>query len=455
MKIRNRIAIQFTLIVATILIVFSGLVYTVSSDFREEEFYDRLKNKARTTCQFLVKVQEIDATLLKIIDSNTLTTLNDERIVVFNQHNEIIYTTADQPSINYDHNLLNKIRGLKELETYQGKDQVLGLLYEEGNEPLIVLAAAYDQFGHNKLLNLRNTLAWSLLIGMGMTILLSVYFAGNALKPIADINGQVTTITALNLKHRLQEANSPDEIGQLATNFNIVLEKLELAFDQQRSFVYHASHELRTPLAALKSEIQLAQHQLKDQPDIREVLFNLSTDIERLIGITNSLLFLARSFEDLGRLQMKPVRIDELVFLAREELYTTHPEYTIAIDYSNLPESENHTLIQGNEALLKRVFLNLFDNACKYSPDRSARVLITTDTAFCAISVSDTGIGIAPDDLPHIFEPFYRTPNASDYSGYGIGLSVCHRITEAHNGRIYVTSAPDEGSTFRLKLPHI
>lgn len=455
MTIRNRIAGQFSLIVATILVAFSVLIYFVSATYRREEFYERLKNKGRTTVRFLVEVNEVDQKLLKIIDRNTLTALFDEKVLIFDAHNQLIYASVDDQVIEYKTPLLDEVRRQKEVETFSGDNELVGLLYRQNGRDLVILASAYDQFGKSKLANLRLTLGWGLLGGLSLTIGLGIFFAGQSLRPISRINEQVSTITATNLRQRLDEGRRQDEIDRLAINFNAVLHRLGQAFEQQRSFVSHASHELRTPLAALKSEIQLGLRRPLTVAEHQEILTNLMLDTDRLIGLTNSLLLLARTLESLDQLPLRSVRIDDVVFLAKDELLSVKPNYRIEIDYANIPEGEAETLIAGNEDLLKRVMLNLLDNACKYAPDRTARVRISTDSQSCHIAVQDRGIGIAPGDQPHIFEPFFRATNARSYEGYGIGLSICAKLIELHQGTLSVESYLNRGSTFTISLAHL
>ncbi|MCF2493722.1 sensor histidine kinase [Dyadobacter chenhuakuii] len=455
MKIKNRIALQFTLLVATILLLFSITIYSVSEHYRQEEFYDRLKSRARTTCRLLVKVKGIDKHLLKAIDQNTLSEMLDEKVLIFNADNELIYSSVDDKLLSYKASLLDEVREKHYIEFHEGGSEVIGLLYQEQSEPLTVLASAYDTFGHSKLTNLRETLGWGLLAGIAVTVGLGIYFAGNALRPISRINHEVSLITAQNLSQKLDEGNRKDEIAQLAINFNTVLVRLHNAFEQQKSFVSHASHELRTPLAALKSEIQLGQRFNKNNPDLDEVFANLFSDTERLISITNNLLFLARSYEHSGQLKMAPIHIEDLAFAAKEELLSANPDYRVEIDYENIPEDENQTVIEGNEELLKRVFSNLLDNACKYSSDHQARILISSDNKSCIVKFKDQGIGISPEDMPHIFNPFYRSSDATTVPGFGIGLSICQRIIDLHHGTISVTSEPGQGSEFQVRLNHV
>jgi signal transduction histidine kinase len=454
-KIKDRIALQFTILVAALLFMFSIAVYTVSSTFRQEEFFERLRSKARTTCRLLVKVNGIDKDLLKVIDENTLTEMLDEKVLIFNSQNDLIYSSVDDKMLTYHANLLEEVRHKKSVEFVQEDSEVIGLLYTEGTEPLVVLASAFDKYGRSKQNNLIKTLTWGLLVGIGVTVVLGIYFAGNSLKPISSINDQVSLITAQNLSQKLDEGNRKDEIAQLAINFNTVLYRLNQAFEQQKSFVSHASHELRTPLAALKSEIQLGQRFVKDDPELEEVFTNLFSDTERLISITNNLLFLARSLENIDRIKTTAVRIEDLVFLAKEELLTTFPDYGVSIDYISIPDNERETVIEGNEELLKRVFLNLIDNACKYSDDHQARILISTDEKHCFVTVKDHGVGISEEDLPHIFNPFFRSSITSELPGFGIGLSICQRIVDLHHGTISVESKPGNGSAFTVQLSHI
>ena len=142
MKIKDRIALQFTILVATLLFLFSLAVYTISSDFRQEEFFDRLRSKARTTCRLLVKVHGIDKALLKVIDENTLTEMLDEKVLIFNSRDELIYSSVDDQMLTYHANLLKEVRQKKSIELVENENEVIGLLYEEGDEPLVVLASA-------------------------------------------------------------------------------------------------------------------------------------------------------------------------------------------------------------------------------------------------------------------------------------------------------------------------
>lgn len=454
MKIQTKIAIQFSLIVGSLLAVFSFVIYQLFAEFREQEYYDRLKSKAITTAQLLIKVDEIDRDLLKIIDKNTLTALVDEKVLVFDQQNKLFYSSLDDHVIHYGNDLLNRVRKHKYVETSDEENEVVGLLYELNGQNYIILASAYDKFGHSKMANLRDILYSGLVIGILITVLLGIFFAGNALGPVNQFISQISTITANNLRERLDERHGKDEIGQLAAAFNKMMYRLEQSFELQKSFVSHASHELRTPLAALKSEVEISLDEKLSVAQHRGILENIQKDINRLIALSNSLLQIVRPLKSSIN-SAAEVRIDDVVFQAQDDLLLSKPEYRISVEYAKEPENEKHITVLGDEPLLKTVFTNLISNACKYSANHQALVIINFNETHTLVSVQDEGIGIPAEDLTAIFEPFYRSKNALTISGFGVGLSVCKRIVELHKGKIHVESQLQYGSKFLVELPHI
>ncbi|WP_337044459.1 sensor histidine kinase [Emticicia sp. 17c] len=454
MKIQTKIAIQFSIIVASLLSLFSWIIYEQSAMYREEEFFERLKNKALTTASFFIKVDEIDRALLRIIDKNTLTTLNEEKILIFSDTNELLYSNIDDIVINYDAKLLDEVRKAKYIEfTDKPENESLGLVYDLNDQHYVVLASAYDKFGRSKLRNLRDTLITGLIIGILITILLGIFFAGNALKPVNMFISKLSTITANNLRQRIEGHDSKNEIGLLASAFNKMLSRLEQSFELQKSFVSHASHELRTPLAALKSEVEISLEENLSIEQHKGILRNIRQDINRLINLSNDLLQIVRPFKS-PLINFAEVRIDDIIFQAQDELSLSKPDYRIIVEYAQEPENEYSIIVFGNEALLKTTFINLIDNACKYSPMQQAVVIIDFTKTHTLVSIKDEGIGIPAEDISNIFEPFYRSKNALNISGFGIGLSVCNKIVELHKGKISIDSKLNEGTKVVVQLPN-
>lgn len=458
MQIRTKIAIQFSLIVAVILAIFSYSFFYFSESFRKREFANRLAERVVSTSQLMRDLGLTFKEKKKIRDANKtmLAKLNAEKVLVFNADNKLEYASYEADSIRYSPELLNKVRQRKFLDTTIKDLQIIGIVFKDAKEKEYVsIASAIDTRGKENSKKLRDTLIISFFIGIAMTIFLGVLFAGQSLKPISAINREIKNITAYNLKQRLSTGNNRDEVAQLAHNFNQMLVRLEKSFELQRSFVSNASHELRTPLAALKSELQIALENERTIPEYKSILQSLLNDTQRLIQLTNGLLQLAQSENRQKDVKLQAVRIDELLFEAQEEVSNQNADYHVNIDFDDIPEEDETVTVNGNASLLKTVFTNLFDNACKYSPDHKAEVKIKFDKKNCIISIQDKGIGIAPNEIPKIFEPFYRTSNATTFKGHGIGLSICRRIIDMHKGKIEVKSELEQGSTFIVILPHL
>lgn len=456
MQIRTKIAIQFTIIVATILAIFSISIYYLSENYRQQEFYKSLRDRAVTTARLLIKEKEIDKKLLKLIDKNTLSTLYAVEVQVFNDKNEVAYSNYEADTIYYSPVQLERIRSKGYLEYKYKNKQVVGVIIEnELQNEYVVLAKAEDIYGVDKLRNIKNSMITGLFSAILITIFFGFIFAGSSLKPIAVMNREISTINANNLTQKLNVGNGKDEIAQLATNFNSMLGRLEQSFELQKSFVSNASHELRTPLAAIKSEIQIALQKERSVSEYQNILGVLLGDNQRLIKVINGLLQLAKSEQIEADMQISEVRIDEIIFEVQDQLLQLYPDYTILIDFDEIPDEESFFTVLGNGQLLSTLFQNLIENACKYSEDHTARITLSYSEINAIIKVQDEGIGIAEDELQRIFEPFYRSKVISNIKGHGIGLSICRKIISMHKGSLIVDSELGKGSTFKVTLSHV
>lgn len=454
MNIRTKLILRFTAIVATILVAFSMSIYFLSEDYRREEFYTRLESRAITTARLYVSVQEVDEKMLRIIDRNSIHAMFQERVLIFNPDNKLIYSSLDDLDIPYSAQLLTQVRAKHRIEYSINDTEHIGITYPAPQGEFVVISSAYDRYGRSKLQNLRNVLIAGLVVGILITILAGAAFAGQVLRPLASINAEVSTISAGNLAQRVNEGNRHDEIAQLAMNFNDMLRRLEAAFEVQQQFVSNASHEMRNPLASITAQLQLILGKQRTPEEYRDALQSLLDDTQTLVELTNGLLTLAQSGLDKQRFQFQPVRVDEVLFLAQNELGKAHPDYRFNIEYETFPEDDQQLTIPGNEHLLKTAFLNLMDNACKFSPDHTVRIRVAANEHSIDVTVSDKGIGIPQEEHEAIFTPFYRSSNVrSIVKGHGIGLALTRRIIQLHNGQISFESALNFGSSFQVELP--
>lgn len=452
LNIRAKLALQFTIIVASILILFSFGVYYLSAEYRSSEFYTRIKDKALNTAGLLLKVDEVSLNLLKVIDRNTVNALYDEQVLVFAGNDTLMYSSKDRDQFEVDNNLLHRIRKEKEVRFTRDQYEVLGMIYEYKNQEFVVVSSALDKYGRSKLNNLR----WVLIIGaitsIILTIIASMIYAGRALKPMSRVVKEVDNITISNLNTRVDIGNGEDEIAQLAITFNKMLERLESAFFMQRSFVSNASHELRTPLTAITSQIEVTLMKHRSEEEYIKILTSVLDDIRNLNSLSNGLLDLAKINSDFSSFQFKIQRIDELLWLVASDLLKAHPDYQIDISFKHDITDESKLQVLGNEHLLRIALLNLADNGCKYSSNHAVKIDLSLVNNMINITITDEGVGINKADLNRIFEPFYRAENVRHIRGHGLGLSLSERIINLHQGEFLIDSAPERGTKITLKF---
>lgn len=453
MKIRQKLTLQFFLMASVILLLFSIAVYFASADYRRDDFYQRLESRAFSTARLLIEVDEVDTDLLNKIEEDNPVSLPDEKIIIFNYKNEIVYSTDNRNVILYDDDLLTRIRTTGKIKTTSGRYELMGILFPEEFNRFVVLSAARDIFGFDKLKNLRMILV--LLTGIFLVLFYTAgwLFAARALSPISSVVDRVDKISISSLDLRVDEGNGKDELAHLAHTFNLMLERLETAFEMQKDFISNASHELRTPLTAIRGQLEVLLMKDRSEQEYREATAGVLDDMRKLNRMLDRLLLMAHASSEGAREGFREVRLDEILWQAREEIIKHDRDYsvTIALD-ENITDIENLT-IHGDEQLLMSAVTNIMDNGCKYSPDRSVRVFLTHDAKNIYVSFTDNGPGIAEDEIERIFESFYRSKSTASVKGHGIGLSLAKKIIDIHNGTINLSSRHGEGTTIALAFP--
>jgi len=295
-----------------------------------------------------------------------------------------------------------------------------------------------------------------LLLGLPLVLFLAgvggFFLANRALRPIDDITRTARAIGASDLARRLDYQGPLDEVGRLANTFDRMLDRLQRAFVRERHFTADAAHELRTPLTVLKGHIGVTLGRPRSPADYEHTLRDLEREVDRLIRLSTDLLFLSRL--DQGRLPWQPEVLDlgELLTAVVEQVQPLAKEKglvlttTIASDLS----------VEGDADQLIRLFLNLLDNAIKYTPaGGQITVQAQCDRTGIDIAVHDTGPGIPPQDIPHLFERFYRVDadRSRKTGGAGLGLAIAYEIARWHNGTLNAQSEPGQGTTFTVRLP--
>ena len=278
------------------------------------------------------------------------------------------------------------------------------------------------------------------------------FLAGRALRPVDLITRSAQKINAENLGFRLEIVNPNDEIGRLAETFNCTLDRLEQAFNRIRQFSTDVSHELRTPLTILRGETELGLRCGVNAEDFKEILHSNLDEINRMSIIIEYLLDLSRVEQEGLVLGKEDVELKELL---DEIVFQNLPRAVgkgINLDFRGEPSIH----VEGDRHRLRQVFANLLDNALKHSPCEGTIILhLKRDNDWAVFSVTDSGPGIPEEDVPHIFDRFYRVDKARNRSdgGIGLGLSLVNSYTAAHGGRVELKTAAGMGSTFTIYLP--
>lgn len=276
--------------------------------------------------------------------------------------------------------------------------------------------------------------------------------AYQSLKPVDEITRTANEITAQNLDRRIPGRGVDDEIGRLTSTINGMIGRLSDAFEQIKQFSIDASHELRTPLTIIRGEVELALRSTKSPEEYRQVLVSTLEEVVRLAAIVDDLLTLSKADLNQHVMAYEQIQLNDLV----AELYE---DSTIIAEKKHITvglQRNEDLIILGDKIRLRQLFLNLVDNAIKYTPERGVITLASRgQNGFARVEVRDTGIGISPDDQRNIFNRFYRADRARsrEVAGSGLGLSISKWIAELHGGRIEVASEPGKGSCFAVYLP--
>ena len=323
-------------------------------------------------------------------------------------------------------------------------------------EGVVQVAESYEHVQE-----VQNQLIIILVVGIPLTLLASSaggwFLASSALDPIDRITRTAQKISASDLHQRLNLDLPKDEVGRLADTFDQMLARLEDAFEQQKRFVADASHELKTPLTILKGDVEVALNRPRSPEYYRDTLQMVNTSTDRLIALVQELLLLARTDSTSNLLKLDTFNLSQLIEDEISHLFPKAIDKNIDLQ-ADIPDV---LIIEADRAKLQRLFMNLIDNAIKYSnADDCVTVKVNANDTQVRVMVADTGPGIASKHLPHLFERFYRVDAARSRlesngtsSGAGLGLSIVQWLAAAHSGRVDVESKPGQGTVFYVWLP--
>ncbi|MBO9657822.1 MAG: HAMP domain-containing histidine kinase, partial [Chitinophagaceae bacterium] len=324
-----------------------------------------------------------------------------------------------------------------------------------GQNSPVILSAAFDEDGYAALNKLGKIILICFIIGAFLTFAGGYIFTKRLLKPVRHIANDVKDISAYSLERRIKETGGEDEWSFLVRTLNELLDRLKDSFEMQRRFISNASHELSTPLTSISSQLEVSLQRQRSEADYKHVMQNVLQDTRHMNNLVQTLLKFATASGNAGGLDIELVRIDEILMRLAGSIDEQHNDERVILDFDGLPEDQHELLILGNEELIFTAIRNIVANACKYSADHQARVsLKLTGTGF-AVEIADNGMGIAPEELRYIFQPFYRAGDSPAVGGFGLGLSLALQIIRLHKGDIRVESVVGKGSVFYISLPAV
>ncbi|MBI4336839.1 MAG: HAMP domain-containing protein [Chloroflexi bacterium] len=321
-------------------------------------------------------------------------------------------------------------------------------LEEGGRVNMVVQVGESLRAVASAITKLRQILIVASVVALVAAAMTGYLLAWQGLRPLDEVVALAEAVRGNQLGRRLAKKRRPAEVQRLADAFHSMLERLDQAFQQQRRFAYDVSHEVRTPLTALRGQIDVMLLDPDLPSGVRASLQRMAQECSRLIRLTSNLLLLAS--QEGGRpLNLARVDLDDLLIEVYQEAKVLAQDHVIRID------EQDQVAVRGDRDLLKQMMLNLVDNAIKYTPEGGTVILfLGRQGTWARFAVQDTGVGIAPEDLPSIFKPFYRARQPQrGRGGAGLGLAIVDWVVHSHHGQVRVESTVGKGSTFEVLLP--
>jgi two-component system, OmpR family, sensor histidine kinase ArlS len=447
----------FTLLVTGIISLLTGSIYYSTKAERLAAFDRRLKARANYNTQLYTMMGDSAFYYMRRNDSFSIVgAVASRSIGIYTEEGKLIYlfeTPGTRP-IAVSDTLFREVRDKGEKDFVMDNRDAVAVHRVTPRRNFIMVVVGHDDDGLERLATLKRILLTGLLTSIFLTALVSLLFARQLLRPIALIIREVNEISSFDLSHRIRAGSGQDEMSQLANTFNELLARLQESFAIQRRFISNASHELSTPLTSVSSQVEVILQKERSAEEYKQVLFSVREDVQQMRQLTKSLLEIAKTGSQ-GGIELNEVRIDEVLLKVVGDVKKLSASYNIELDFGEFPEDEKDFVVFGNVDLLYIAIKNIVENGCKYSPDMTSQVDLSFQHHKIFIRVINRGNIIPEDELPQIFQPFYRGSGTGNARGFGLGLSLAQRIISLHKGTILVQSDAGSGTRFTIELPAI
>lgn len=446
MKIRDRLSVSFSVVASITLLVFGLAIYFFFSLYRKGEFNNRLKQRIEVTEKMFLEKENFSEQAFLTIQQQFLNKLPEETEEVV----ELTDAYENQIKQAYPKEFLSDLLADKEAFFETDDLQGAGRLFHVNGKDYLVILTATDYVGRRLMGHFLTIIFIGLAVCILAMIVVSHGISSRILNSILQKIEKANSISGKNLHERLEVKNPDDELGQLAIAFNHLLDRVAVAFETQKSFVDSASHEIRNPLTAIMGETEFALQRERSKEEYIHSLQIVSEEADRLNSLVNSLLKLSNISSKATAMQIETLSVYETLKSSLEKLTFLNADQKVKL---NLGANES-ALIMGNIHLLETAFINLMDNACKFSYNGPVMVTLNKDSEdSITISIVDEGIGIPEEDIPKLIQPFHRANNARKIDGIGIGIPLTAKIIELHRGSLLFKSQLNKGTEVQITLP--
>lgn len=447
MKIKDRIALYFTLISTSMLFAVLCTVYFTFMKFLEADFFERLTDRTMVTAKLYLEADEISRDALNTVRHKYLQKLNGEVTRIYDNKNRA--TFIGDSAQYWTPATIDQVRQKGRLKYTDGQRQVVGIYYKDNQGDFVILASADDQGSHNRLDRLLKIMIFVFILISLIVLLLSRWVAQKMLKPLQKFMLEVKQAGSQNMEFRVEENHNRDEINLIAQSFNHLMEELEQAFILQKTFVANASHELRTPVTRIMMTAELALSKERDQAAYQKVISSVLEDAEKMEHIITGLVALAKMDLELINSQLVPIRLDNLLYKIQNE-WKSQKNLDLKITYQVPFDSKPQIL--ANSVLLQIALDNIISNAFKFSDNQEVNITVDATESDFLIHITDSGSGISTEDQADIFKPFYSRAKAHGHNGEGMGLYMAQKIVDLLKGEITATNLEKSGCTFTVRL---
>lgn len=448
MQIRKKITITYIALSCFSTSLLCIVIFSLFKQNNEYYFIKRLQDRAKIASSAYSQKTPEKKNYYKEFKRDGLEELIEEKdyVLKVNGKNTFEYNTELNLPAEFYNNIMTKGSSWFEEDYRYYYGQIFG---EEGQKHIIIVTAK-DRRGNTSAIYILQILFFG---GIGFFILayfFGHFFARRVINPIARITKEVHRISASNLHNRLADTDGKDEISDLTKTFNDMLDRLETSFEIQANFINNASHELKTPITTIIAETEIMLLKDREKEEYIHSMENINKQASKLGNLTESLLKLTQTGYDGTKQVLDIARIDEILLEVKASIDTLLPDNRVNIKLKSIPEDESLLTIACNRPLLELALNNIISNGVKYSDNDEVFVTITADKSKIKIAITDIGIGIPPEDIPYLYEPFFRGKIASKYNGYGLGLPLAMKIIRMHNGELQIQSETGKGTVVNI-----